>query len=397
VLKEMLTIMKLRPHSFLAGNSSLVLVLGLRLLLIKADAQTNILPSPEFFPIGVWLQAPTNAVKYRQAGFNLCVGLWEGPREDQLTALRKAGVRVICFQNETGLRHLDDTNIFAWMHDDEPDNSRTRGARFGFGSPIPPEKVVEGYRRMKSNDMTRPVFLNLGQGVAWDGWYGRGNRNQHPEDYPKYVQGCDIVSFDIYPVNHQSREVAGNLWFVPRGVERLIQWTDGKKPVWNVIECTRIDNLKRKPTPHEVRAMVWMSLIHGSRGLVYFVHQFKPQFVEAALLADPGMLAAVTAINSRITQLSPVLNSPTVTNVVKVETSNAAVPVATMVKRHNGETYLFAVAMRDGSTRATFTVSGIEKIGSAEVLDESRSVEVADGIFSDDFKPWEVHLYRLGR
>ena len=125
--------------------------------------------------------------------------------------------------------------------------------------------------------------------MAWDGWYGRGNRNNHPEDYPKYLEGCDIASFDIYPVNHQSREVAGNLWFVPRGVERLIQWTDGKKPVWNVIECTRIDNLKRKPTPHEVRAMAWMSLIHGSRGLVYFVHQFKPRFVEAALLDDPEM------------------------------------------------------------------------------------------------------------
>jgi len=393
----MLTIMKFRPQSFLAGNSSLVLLLCIRLALLKTSAQTNLLPSPDFFPIGVWLQAPTNAVKYRQAGFNLYVGLWEGPTEDQLTALRKAGVRVICFQNETGLRHLEDTNIFAWMHDDEPDNSRIRGARFGFGSPIQPEKVVEGYRRMKSNDVTRPVFLNLGQGVAWDGWYGRGNRNRHPEDYPKYVQGCDIASFDIYPINHQSREVAGNLWFVPRGVERLVQWTEGKKPVWNVLECTRIDNLKRKPTPHEVRAMVWMSLIYGSRGLVYFAHQFKPRFVEAALLDDPEMLAAVTALNARITQLAPVLNSPTVKDVVEVETSNAAVPVATMVKRYNGRTYLFAVAMRDGSMRATFTVSGIGKNGLAEVLDESRSVEVADGKLSDDFKPWEVHLYRLDR
>ncbi len=30
-----------------------------------------------------------------------------------------------------------------------------------------------------------------------------------------------------------------------------------------------------------------MSLIFGSRGLIYFVHQFKPKFIEAALLADP--------------------------------------------------------------------------------------------------------------
>ena len=40
----------------------------------------------------------------------------------------------------------------------------------------------------------------------------------------------------------------------------------------------------------------WRS-IHGSRGLIYFVHQFKPNFNEHALLDDPEMLAAVTAMN----------------------------------------------------------------------------------------------------
>ena len=54
-----------------------------------------------------------------------------------------------------------------------------------------------------------------------------------------------------------------------------------------------------------------MALIHGSRGLIYFVHQFKPKFNEHALLDDPEMLAAVTAINRQIRDLAPVLNSPT--------------------------------------------------------------------------------------
>ena len=40
-----------------------------------------------------------------------------------------------------------------------------------------------------------------------------------------------------------------------------------------------------------------MALIHGSRGLIYFVHQFEPRFIEAALLEDPQMLTAVTALN----------------------------------------------------------------------------------------------------
>ena len=47
-------------------------------------------------------------------------------------------------------------------------------------------------------------MLNLGQGVAWDGCYGRGVRTNHPEDYPEYIRGCDLVSFDIYPVAHST-------------------------------------------------------------------------------------------------------------------------------------------------------------------------------------------------
>jgi hypothetical protein len=89
---------------------------------------------------------------------------------------------------------------------------------------------------------------------------------------------------------------------------------EGRKIVWNCIECKAILSPKRKPTPHQVRAEAWMSLIHGSRGLIFFVHQFEPVFREAALLADPEMLAAVTALNRQIAGLAPVLNSPPMTN-----------------------------------------------------------------------------------
>jgi len=348
-----------------------------------------------FFPIAVWLQAPANAERFRQAGINTCVGLWKGPTEDQLAALKKTGMWVVCEQNEVGLWHRDDPTIIAWMHSDEPDNARSLGASLGFGSPIPPEKIAEDYQRMKAVDSSRPILLNLGQGVAWDGWYGRGKRNHHPEDYPEYLKGCDLASFDIYPVNHDSREVHGNLWFVANGVKRLARWSQGEKPVWNCIECTAIDNPGHKPTPQQVRAEVWMSLIHGSRGLIYFVHQFKPAFHEAALLDDPEMLAAVTRINRQITELAPVLNGPTLHDAMTVQSKNPQVPVATMVKQSGGATYLFAAGMRDSATEATFTFAGIKGDNSVEVLGENRTLPVTNGSFGDHFEPWAVHLYKL--
>ena len=376
------------------------------LLILLVLGSTDALPSPKqwingpssssnYFPIAVWLQDPKNAPHYKSAGFNLFVGLWQGPTEAQLAALNAAQMPVICEQNVVGLRHKTDPIIAGWMHGDEPDNAQEIPGGKGYGPPITPQKIVADYARLKAADPTRPIMLNLGQGVAWDQYYGRGVRSNHPEDYPEYARGGDIISFDIYPAVHDNPDIAGKLWFVPYGVSRLRQWTHDAKLVWNCLACTRISNPKSKPTPAQVRTEVWMSLIHGSRGLIYFVHQFKPRFIEAGLLADDEMTRAVTAINWQITELSPVLNSPTLPDAVIMQSANAAVPIACMVKRCGGATWLFTVAMRAGATTATFTLKAATGVAHADVLGESRQIEIRGGKFQDTFQTYAVHLYRL--
>jgi hypothetical protein len=347
---------------------------------------------PTYFPIGVWLQSPRNAPAYKAAGINTYVALYGRPTAEQFDQLKAAGMKLVCHQSEFALGRKDDPMILAWMHGDEPDNAQAKQGG-GYGPPIAPEKIVEDYKRLKAADPSRPVLLNLGQGVAWDGWIGRGVRTNHPEDYPEYLKGCDIASFDIYPVVHDHKDVAGKLWLVPHGVERLRKWGGDSKVVWNCIEAARIDNVNAKPTAAQVRTEVWMSLIHGSRGLIYFVHQFKPKFIEASLLQDAELLKGVTEINAQIRALAPVLNSAAVQDPASVATSKPEVPIAAMTKRHEGATYVFAVAMRDGAARAT--VTGLGAAASAEVIGENRTVAVKDGKFEDDFKGYEVHLYRI--
>ena len=350
-----------------------------------------------FFPIAVWLQNPIKAGRYQAAGFNTYVGLWKGPTEQQLAELKKAGMKVICRQNEVGLKHIDDPTIIGWMHGDEPDNAQSLGQGKGYGPPIPPKNIIDDYRKIRSADPTRPVLLNLGQGVAWDRWHGRGVRTNHPEDYPEYVKGCDIASFDIYPAAHSKPQVSGKLWYVATGVERLVNWTEGEKIVWNCIECTRIKNPTSKATPQQVRCEVWMSIIHGSMGLIYFVHEWEPRFNESALLSDPEMLSAVTAINRQIIALAPVLNSAPIKDGASVSSDNEYVPVAVMTRKHKRATYLFAVGMRNGRTTATFTVQGLAGEKTVEVLGENRTIVSKNGVFKDSFGPWDVHLYRISQ
>ena len=350
--------------------------------------------SEDYFPIAVWLQNPRNASKFKNAGINLYVGLWKGPNEEQLATLTKAGMPVIRAQNAFALRQKDNPIIVGWMHGDEPDNAQSLGKGRGYGPPILPEVIVRDYERMRAADPTRPVLLNLGQGVAWDNYIGRGVRRNHPEDYPEYITGCDVASFDIYPAVHKSPEVAGKLEFVARGVERLVKWSGEDRPVWNCIECTHIGNPRIEPTPDQVRSEVWMALIRGSRGLIYFVHQFKPTFREAALLDDPEMLAAVTAINRQIRELAPVLNRPSVREGIEVKSSAKDAQIAWMLKRSAEAIHLFAVNLANVATEATFTVAAIPPEATVEVLGESRTVSLKEGRFDDSFKPYGVHLYK---
>ncbi len=65
---------------------------------------------------------------------------------------------------------MDDPTIVGWMHGDEPDNAQELPGGKGYGPPMPPAKIVAEYEAIRKADPTRPVMLNLGQGVAWDGW-----------------------------------------------------------------------------------------------------------------------------------------------------------------------------------------------------------------------------------
>jgi len=110
---------------------------------------------------------------------------------------------------------------------------------------------------------------------------------------------------------HENAEVSGKLWFVARGVQRLVEWSGERRVAWNCLECTRIGNPDRKATPHQVRC------------------------------------------------------------------------------------YLFAVGMREGATTAAFTVGESNGEKQVEVLGENRTIGSRDGLFSDQFGPWDAHLYRV--
>lgn len=349
----------------------------------------------DFFPVAVWMQSASNAEAYRSNGINMIIGA--EMNEKSLKIYKDLKMKIICEQDSFGLEHRKEKVIYAWMHGDEPDNAQWNEKTQKYDPCIDPAIIQKSYDQIKKNDPSRPVYLNLGQGVAYINYNGRGacrgNIDKYKVSTNGYLKACDIASFDIYPVNNSDEETKENLWYVAKGIDNLLLWTDHKKPVWCWIETKKIaENSPRKPTPAEVKSEVWMALIHGAKGFGYFCHSWTPAFDEAALLHDPEMIKAVKAINEQIASLAEVLNSPNTDDYASVTSSNTSIPVDIMTKTYDKLKYIFAVAMRPGTTTARFTVSSGSR---AEVIGEDRTIKISEGVFSDEFSSYGVHIYRI--
>lgn len=341
--------------------------------------------SVSYVPIGVWMQNPDNAERYRAVGINLFVGLWEGPTAQQLDALPAPDVATFCGQTGVWQSRLEDRAISGWLHDDSPDNA-VELPEGGYGPCIEPEVTQARYATMRERDATRPVLLLLGQGVADVEWPGRGSCTDRDDMYPEYAQAADVLGFYIYPLARE-RPLA----LIATGVERLLAWSNHDKPVIAQIEASNIEGVAR-PTPAQLRAEVWLALVRGAAGVSYFCHRFMPDFSETDCLDDVPTRGALTRINAEIRALAPALNSPMVGNGVTVE---AGAEVATRLARVAGVTYLFAVSLSPEPTRAVFNLRRLPSPASAEAIGEDRGLPLSDGQLTDDFEGYGVHLYRI--
>lgn len=358
------------------------------------SAQEN---DPNFFPIAVWAQNPANASAYKENGINLYISIHGGLDQEKLDQLRKANMKVIAHQNSFGLTQLHEPLIYGWMHGDEPDNAQRNHKEEKWDPCRDPADIIRDYHTIKKKDPDRPVYLNVGRGVAYTDWVGRGvcrgRTDMYMVDNNGYLKGCDIASFDIYPVNSREEEVQGQLWYVAKGIDNLREWSQHAKPAWCWIETTRIsEKAARKPTPAEVRSQVWMAIIHGAKGFGYFCHSFVGKVDDAALLHDAEMIRSVKAINAQVAALAPVLNSPDTRDYASVTSHNESVPVDILTKQDGKTNYIFAVAMRDASTSATFKVKSGKNV---EVIGEDRTLHIKGKKFTDHFAGYGVHLYRI--
>ena len=361
-------------------------------------------PDPNYFLIGTWYQDPRNVTAYKNLGFNFNVFCWSGNDLSPMVSAKMDMVPTINEMQANLGNSKTESAIMSWIYDiDEPDNVKKTGFT------VAPSVVIESYVNTVAKDPTRPVYLSLGSGVAQNDWWGRGSATGDSTSYRVYAKGADILQFDIYPMNTYKdttlsefkqaflNAVGQNPGIIGAGVDNLRKFSGYKKPVIACLESTNYETDSRytnNPTAY-IRPEAWISIIHGARGLLYFCQVISPKFKEDGLLSDAAMSAEIKANNALIQSNASILNTQTVNNAAIVKSSNKAGNLNYIVKRYNGFTYVYAVGESAASTTGTFTLRSFSGSSTIEVIGENRTLTATNGVFTDTFSNWAVHIYKV--
>ena len=349
----------------------------------SADTEpTMVLPASadmlkDFFPIGVDFQHPRDFERWRRRGVNSLVrNPFAVDVNTWADAADAAGFMQIRPPRVPASADVGNPWLLAWMYRDEPDLVAHQ---------IPTSELDNQYDEWKAIDPHRNVLVNV-----------TGSMNQHDVDtgeggdewYATYFATADWVSGDIYPVNRgRPLTIVGDM------VDRMQSIVDYQKPVFAVIEASDYDTTNEGGAPNadQFRAEVWHAIIHGVRGIWYLAVQVEPNFVYDAVPEE--VATAMPELHRRITGLQEVLQGPIDPPELDAHVDG---PLEVAWRLDESSAYFIVLNLSD-EARAdeVIELDGIGTATRATVYEERRTIAITDGAITDDFGPYEAHVYHV--
>jgi hypothetical protein len=217
-------------------------------------------------------------------------------------------------------------------------------------------------------------------GVLGDGWESQA---------PLWRDALDVMGLDPYPITKPSGQ---------NPLAMVGEWTrlgqdavKSSRPVWMVLQYFPLTSEGGWPTEAELRAMSWMAIIEGARGVLYWSFGEKG----LAWVKDPrdkeARWAQLVRVTKEIKALEPVLLAPDAAVVVR-ETSGGT--VRTLGKATADGRYLFAYNTRSSPTRVTWTLAA-PATETTDLATGRPGPRVDDGAITVELAPYEVRRLRI--
>ncbi|MDA0337694.1 MAG: hypothetical protein O2782_21220, partial [bacterium] len=362
-----------------------------------ARPTVNPLDDTSLYPIAVWAMPAATAPAFADMGVNIFVaGGDDAGWCDTLAASGIAGY--VHWRSNRPSAEAEaiarSPGFLGWMHGDEPDNPEVVDDVF-LHTRHPPQALQRAYDEMRASSTPAPMYLNLGQGLA------NGLAQSTPDSlYPAFCRTADIVCYDVYPTSTQENGVE-RLHLTARGVERLRAFAGPDKPLWIWLACTDLNGSgsgrgNRAPYAYELRAEVWMSILHGADGIGYFAHQFNPYRGGPAAIPQ-ALQGEMTRTNALLHALAPLLRTGTMQRLA-VDTRQGQ--VSAVLWQQAGQSLLVAVNMGSQATHARLTVppalaESLEPLHDAPTDDPAYGSAGASSLLLA-LRPYEVAVFTGG-
>ena len=263
--------------------------------------------------------------------------------------------------------------LLAWGLEHEPDlltGSRPDSLDVEPPYRYPPASFTETYAMIKRLDPVHPVEIELTYG------------NRH--DHTRYSVVTDIHRDMILPIPSASPV-------------RVAEYADeviagaGGKPCWLELQMLAVGG--RHPTMAEVRCMTYLAIAHGISGVTYQAFHYGDWWVTDS----PGYWAQWSDHTAELRRLTPQLMSPVIDGLKAEIVEGSQDALHTSLRRTETGYFLIAVNGSNAPVTANFTVPVLEAglAPHAAVRCENRLVDVKDGVITDTFAGYAVHLYEI--
>lgn len=272
-------------------------------------------------------------------------------------------------------------------------------------------------------DDQHPVATNfMGFYYGTDNVYFKNQRGaltylNNKKQFGKRTPVADVVGFDFYPLDSSSTRDPGTVNNLTLILETIHEANFNLLPVMSWIETANAgganannDPTPWAPTPEHMKMLTWLNVVKGVKGINWF-HYFGQ--------TPAANFDEMKTFTSQITELTDVvLGTPSELPVTSTHTVIGADPVQQdgiefMVREDYAHYYIFAVRrtnfVKQASTSpqlpppvnnfdvsVTFDLSSLYKgTGQVGVYSENRTIPLSMSQFTDTFKPYDVHIYKV--
>ena len=317
---------------------------------------TILVDGEPFFPIGLYHLSVSHYPMVAEAGFNCVQGV--GPQDlerfgEALDACEANGLKMdvplyAAGQVKANLEdslaaieaYADHPAVLCWKIIDEPD-----------GRPEIANEVPEVYAALKATGAPQPIELTLCL----------------PPGFGYWANFCDIMQVDPYPIPRQPLTMVSD--WMDTAMAGLEPWQN----LTAVLQSGWIPEPMNQPTPEQARSMVYLSLIHGAKGLFWYSFRDPGWQLENTPLWD-----AFPAINAEVKELSMPIMLGETDERVTVESPDDVVHARAW--QYEGKTWVLLTNPTDAPVTAKVDPGGVCSIGNLR----GEGLATTDGSFEVD-------------